>query len=328
MQMSTTRLIQVSVIIPTHNYGKYLPEALSSVFAQTLRASEIIVVDDGSTDNTEEVLARISDSRLQVFHVSNSGVSRARNIGLDAARGDIITFLDADDRWLPNMLEMQVKLLCAEPEVTSAFANFVRFTEGEAVLPRDQFSYYPELDEIPVREARGGAGKVIQGDAFCQLVKFNEIPAFTQVLAFKAQAVKGRRFNSALRLCEDTEFMLQTIRGERVAFNATVLAEVRRHGRNVTRDYGVLTEAKLRALRIVAEGDLTAAQRKALNARLVKAYVDVARRQARSRERTRALRTLGRGMLVPGSAIRKVKGLIRVLQEVVGADSGAFGGIG
>ena len=99
----------VSVIIPTYNYGRYLGEAIDSALGQTLPPLEVIVVDDGSTDDTPQVLASYGD-RIRVVRQKNSGVAVARNSGIAAARGDYVAFLDADDVWLPRKLELQLAL--------------------------------------------------------------------------------------------------------------------------------------------------------------------------------------------------------------------------
>src|SRR4051812_13363444 len=102
---------RVTVIIPTYNYAAYIAEAIASVQAQTYPVHEIIVVDDGSTDDTQVVLNGIDDRRLINIRTKNSGVSAARNTGLEAATGDYLSFLDADDRWTPRKTEYQVRLL-------------------------------------------------------------------------------------------------------------------------------------------------------------------------------------------------------------------------
>lgn len=94
----------VSIIIPTYNYARFLPEALESVFSQSLKNYEIIVVDDGSTDNTREIVGTYGD-RVRYFYQSNSGVSAARNKGIKEALGDYLAFLDADDLYRPEFLE-------------------------------------------------------------------------------------------------------------------------------------------------------------------------------------------------------------------------------
>jgi glycosyltransferase involved in cell wall biosynthesis len=100
--------MKVSVVIPTYNAADFVVEAVESVLAQSLPAHEIIVVDDGSTDDTAE---RLKDLPIRLLRQANAGVAMARNAGVAAATGDAIAFLDADDVWHPRKLELQVPLL-------------------------------------------------------------------------------------------------------------------------------------------------------------------------------------------------------------------------
>ena len=103
-------MIRVSVIIPAYNGDRYISAAIDSVLAQTYGKYEIIVVDDGSTDNTSEVIKQYGD-RVNYLSQSNQGVAASRNLGLAAARGEYIAFLDQDDVFLPHKLSTQVALL-------------------------------------------------------------------------------------------------------------------------------------------------------------------------------------------------------------------------
>src|SRR5690348_13147078 len=106
----------VSVIIPTHNRSDFLRNAITSVLNQTYQDFEIIVVDDGSTDNTSEVVANFSDERITfIRHDTNKGGSAARNTGILASKCDYIAFLDDDDEWLPDKLRKQMEILVASP---------------------------------------------------------------------------------------------------------------------------------------------------------------------------------------------------------------------
>ena len=106
----------VSVIIPTYNRSTLVAEAIESVLAQTRPADEIIVVDDGSTDDTAEKLERFRE-RIQYIWQSNGGVSVARNTGLRHTNGDLVAFLDADDVWHPCKLERQLAILAQRPDL-------------------------------------------------------------------------------------------------------------------------------------------------------------------------------------------------------------------
>ncbi|MFA5309347.1 MAG: glycosyltransferase [Dehalococcoidales bacterium] len=107
---------RVSVILPTYNRALYVGEAIQSVLDQTYKNFELIVVDDGSTDNTREVVNSYKDPRVRYLYKENGGVSSARNTGIKASDRDFIAFLDSDDLWLPENLEVKIKLLDAHPE--------------------------------------------------------------------------------------------------------------------------------------------------------------------------------------------------------------------
>lgn len=123
----------VSVIIPVYNTEKYLAESIESIFCQTYRPVELIVVDDGSTDGSAAVAQRYIP-RLTYLSQEHSGSSAARNTGLQVAHGDFYSFLDADDIWTENKLMLQ-------------FAAFQSNTDLDAVFGQVEQFYSPELDE-------------------------------------------------------------------------------------------------------------------------------------------------------------------------------------
>lgn len=98
----------VSIILPTYNRADFIGAALDSVFAQTYSHWELVIVDDGSTDDTGRVLERYVDPRMVVIHRENGGVSAARNTGITRCTGEVIALLDSDDEWLPRKLEKQL----------------------------------------------------------------------------------------------------------------------------------------------------------------------------------------------------------------------------
>ena len=111
------RNVSVSVIIPTYNRGYVLDRAIKSVLDQSYRDLELIVIDDGSTDNTKFLVEGFAkkDNRIKYFYLDNSGVSRARNYGIKNSSGELIAFLDSDDEWLPEKLKKQIDLYIKEP---------------------------------------------------------------------------------------------------------------------------------------------------------------------------------------------------------------------
>lgn len=116
----------VSVVVPCHDYARYLPDALASIFAQTGGALEVIVVDDGSTDASAQVAADF-DPRVRVIRQPQQGISGARNAGIAAATGDMIAFLDADDIWPPDSLSSRLAVFEADPGTDCVFGQLSQF---------------------------------------------------------------------------------------------------------------------------------------------------------------------------------------------------------
>jgi len=120
---------KTSVIIPTYNCGRFIAEAIESALGQTVRPKEIVVVDDGSTDDTAETAARFGD-RIRYIRQENQGVSTARNRGVAETTGDLIAFLDADDTWEPTKLEKQIAKFAEDPEIGLVHCGMREF-DGE-----------------------------------------------------------------------------------------------------------------------------------------------------------------------------------------------------
>ncbi len=100
----------ISIVIPLFNKGFIISETLNSVLAQTFTNFEVVIVNDGSTDNGVEIVSQFLDNRIKIFHQQNKGAAAARNLGIGKATGELIAFLDADDYWFPNHLEELFKL--------------------------------------------------------------------------------------------------------------------------------------------------------------------------------------------------------------------------
>ena len=124
----------VSVIIPTYNRGRVVGEAVDSVLAQAYSNYELIVVDDGSTDNTASIL-KAYGRRIHVLRQQNRGVSAARNTGIRSAAGDLIAFLDSDDLWLPSKLGHQVAFFQQHPDAVACQTEETWIRNGVRVNP-------------------------------------------------------------------------------------------------------------------------------------------------------------------------------------------------
>lgn len=121
----------ISVIIPAYNTEKYLIGSLESIFAQTYKTIEVICIDDGSTDNTPEILKSYGNKIKVITNIKQSGIAYSRNRGIEAARGEFIAFMDADDIAKPERLQKQIELLLKKPSVDICFTMIECFVSPE-----------------------------------------------------------------------------------------------------------------------------------------------------------------------------------------------------
>jgi glycosyltransferase involved in cell wall biosynthesis len=125
----------VSVVVPTYNRGWVVKDAIESVFAQTFQNFELIVVDDGSTDNTQAILSEFQD-KILVIRQKNAGVSAARNQGVAAARGSLVAFLDSDDLWTPEKLAIQTDFFLLNPDIQICQTDEIWIRNGVRINPK------------------------------------------------------------------------------------------------------------------------------------------------------------------------------------------------
>ena len=218
----------VSVIIPCYNQARFLSEAIEGVLDQTYRRFEVIVVDDGSSDNTSEVAARYPGVRC--YRQQNQGLAATRNRGLSQSTGDYLVFLDADDRLLPEALAVAVQSLDAHPECAFVYgrSRWVSL-DGAPVPAPPQFS----IGEEPYRSLL--ERNCVWG---CMTVMFRR-----SVL----EAVSG--FDTSLASAEDYDLYLRIARKFPVYFHGAVVAEYRRHEVNMSNNAAVMLKSVLRVLR-------------------------------------------------------------------------------
>ena len=126
---------KVSVIIPTYNRAQFIGEAIHSVLKQSFQDFELIIIDDGSEDNTKEILKPYQD-HLSYYYQENSGISKARNEGLNHAQGKYIAFLDSDDQWKSRKLEKQIELLEKNSEYQICYTDEIWIRDGLRVNPK------------------------------------------------------------------------------------------------------------------------------------------------------------------------------------------------
>jgi glycosyltransferase involved in cell wall biosynthesis len=219
----------VSVIVPAYNYARYLSDALASVCDQTYQRWECIVVDDGSTDDTAEVAAKWakSDDRFRLIrHFMNKGLPAARNSGVDASRGALIQFLDADDRLLTEKLVRHVRFLEEHPEtgVVYSEAGFFRDADPERLTP----SLHGTLSRSIMAR--------VHGDAWEKLQHYNVMPVACAMLRREAFTPFNEACTSGY---EDWDFWLRcAASGVRFDFTGgdEPLVAIRAHRRSESRN--------------------------------------------------------------------------------------------
>lgn len=215
-------VLLVSVVIPVYNGERYLAEAIESVFAQDYRPIEVIVVDDGSIDNTAEIARSYREVRY-IYQI-NQGHGKAKNVGIAAARGEFIAFLDADDLWLPNKLSHQVGYLLNHSHIEYALCKMRMFlepgTNSSAGLNKDHLS--------------------------------EETPAYipSALLVRKSLIEKIGVFDSTYRHSNDSDWFF---RANDAGIPMTVLPEVlmsrRIHSCNLTQEINAINSELLRVVR-------------------------------------------------------------------------------
>ncbi len=224
---------RVSVLIPTYNCATTIEESIDSVLNQTYKNLEIIVVDDGSTDNTRALLQGYGE-RVRYFYQENAGAVRARLHGLHQARGEYIAIIDADDIWLPEKLRVEVEVLDATPETDLIFTDFQDFSK-DGFSPRSCFDASKVFRKIPARPIsdKHPSAKIFLRDIMYDYMQGNFILPST-LLVRKTACFKFRMFTDQLAIREQYEFCLRTLHELKVAFIDEVLVHRRFRGTNIT----------------------------------------------------------------------------------------------
>ncbi|MFH0702008.1 MAG: glycosyltransferase [bacterium] len=133
---------KVSIIVTTYNRKHYLKDTLDSVFNQTFNDFELIIIDDGSTDETKELIKLYKCQRIKYFYQNNSGLNAARNAGINLACGEFLAFLDSDDIWLPTKLEKQVNILEKYPDICLVYCGTLLINEENKIIGQKPLVQY------------------------------------------------------------------------------------------------------------------------------------------------------------------------------------------
>lgn len=230
MTTSHAQIPEIAVVIPCHNYARFLGQAIDSVLAQSLPAHEIVVVDDGSTDDTPAVCERYPT--VKYLAQSNLGPAGARNAGIRSSTSSRILFLDADDLLAPSALE---SLAAADGRLDERFAGVfgsaqlfqdVAPTQIEATPDRADVEPYVECWLTPQLA-------VLSTEFLVRSVRSNIIPACTALLRRDVLSDIGL-WNERYRSVEDRDLWMRILSRYRIAWLSGEVARIRRHGNNTT----------------------------------------------------------------------------------------------
>ncbi len=241
----------VSAVVPAFNAEATIRATLDSILAQTFAGLEVIVVDDGSTDATVDVVRQIEDPRVRLVEQPNGGAAAARNLGIHHARGDWVAFLDSDDLWLPHKLERQLEEL--EASGMDAAQSSVVFVDED-------------LTPLGVRRCAPST------DALMDFLSFRNMPAAMETLIVRRRLLEDLGgFSAELVILEDWDLMIRLARNGGVHNVMEPLALYRVHEGNRSRDLSIHIEPGLEVLeRLFADPALPAhvhSQRKLVYAR-------------------------------------------------------------
>ncbi len=223
---------KISVVIPTYNREQTILRAVQSVLNQTYTDLEVLVVDDGSTDATGEVVSRIEDDRVRYIPLErNGGVANARNIGVQMSEGEWLAFQDSDDSWREDKLEKQIAYAEKHPEYGMIYGCYLtHFEDGrELTAPPKP---WPET---------------MEGDLLNTLLVRNVIGAPT-VLVRRQLFLESGGFDTAYKSLEDWEFVLRFARGHAIGFLPEVLMDVYLLQNGVSSHAGNYYESRCRML--------------------------------------------------------------------------------
>jgi glycosyltransferase involved in cell wall biosynthesis len=251
---------KVSVVIPTYNYAHFLGETIRSVLDQTFTEFELIIVDDGSTDNTREVVAGFKDPRIIYIYQENRGVSAAQNNGINASTGGYIAILGSDDLWLPRNLELKVKVLDSRPEVALVCSDAYYFdNETGATLHRlwEGTPSHPGVD--PRRASQRPLRELLAPGCFI-------MPQATLLRRRVFDEVGG--FDESLRAGEDWDLFVRITRRFPVETIDIPLVRIRRHNCSLSGNYEKLYQL-----------DVTVTSKAIRNYSLPKAELKLAKRR-------------------------------------------------
>lgn len=240
----------VSVIMPAYNAAAFVAESIESVLGQSYPAFELIVVDDGSSDDTAAIVERYAqaDARVQLIRCRNSGKpSIARNTGIERATGDYLSFLDSDDLWHPERLARTVAGMRAHPEWTAAFHDLDLIDTANNKIGPTYLENSAFLSAAASHLQALGDGWYDCGERFFVFMSLRYAAMHTQSVIIDRRRVGAAvlRFDPDYIICEDTDLWLRLALGGRIGYLDSVLSGYRQHPTSITKNELLFAEQAL-----------------------------------------------------------------------------------
>jgi glycosyltransferase involved in cell wall biosynthesis len=304
--MKEIRVSRVSVIIPAYDRAGVVGDAIDSVLAQTYRDFELIVVDDASTDNTSDVLARYAEPVQVIRRTANSGAGAARNDGIRASTGEFIAFLDSDDLYLPKRLQSAVDLLDSHREYGAAYAEAALMVPGRGLV-----------EHWVAARGGGRSGWILDGVLERDLIRTQTITVRRSVLD------RVGLFDEQLRSGQDDDLFWRIARETQIGYVDEIGAVLRIHPDGLSRSGSRASESWIRRTRKALNNGVwaTARQRRILQRRLyeeLRAHAFYLGKEGRAWEVRTACLSAARVALVGGSPVRAFKSVAAALYGQTG----------
>ena len=225
----------VSVVVPSYNHAPFVEATLRSILKQTLAPAKLLVIDDGSTDNSAQVIERVLNDcsfPSELIVRENRGLSATLNEGFRRTHGDFFAYLGSDDLWLPDFLKARVALLTARPAAVLVYGHAYFIDEHNAIIDSTaDWAHYAD------------------GDARAMLLQTTA--PMSPTVVYRRDALEHEHWNEDSKL-EDYELYLRLCSAGEFAFDPRILSAWRRHGANVSWDQSLMLEEQLRAQRAAA----------------------------------------------------------------------------
>ena len=211
--------IFVSVVVPTYNRAHLIGQTIQSIIDQTYSNWELIIVDDGSKDDTKSIVDKFADKRIHYFAIDHCGIfGKVRNVGMQRANGDLIAFLDSDDLWKPNKLSFQLSLLKEDPDAGFIFGHAEQFGTG-AIPPPQVETFY-------------------SGNVFIPFLLKERFVFVVPSVMFKKEVLDTVGYiDESLVIGSDVDFFLRMACRYNGIFSNEILVKTRKHDQNTSQSF-------------------------------------------------------------------------------------------